>query len=1039
MTKINKLVLLSLCCTMIHFFNVSNILGQEEGNTLRGKVLESGSAKPIPSAIISIASTGEFTNSGEEGNFSIELSKINEKISVSLPGYHPTSLRVNNASENIIVYLTPLIFESNDAAYVAPLEEGVLRNSTRSISVLNTGQFDKSAGNTFDAAINSKVAGLRVIEHSGMPGHISWMNIRGISSIYGQNQPLVYIDGMIHETRYPLNYLISGHMLNPAEIVDLDDIVDISVHKSNPAYLGAAGSNGVIYVNTEKSKETSSEINFKLSGGFSLAPATLDVMDAGQYKTYLNQVLAENGYSSDQIDAQFPWLNGGSDVPEYYRYSNNTNWQDLNFRNAPYQKYHFFLKGGDDIATYNISTGYLVQGGPFEDWRYSRYNLRLNGRINISNKFSIIPNSKLSLSDSHLSNMGPEQNYSPVLANLLNPPVLGPFERTETGSELTNYDDVSSLNTSNPSALIKNSLGSGRNVQLASSVKAVYNLNSKLTVSTLVGLTVNNDRENLFIPDVGVVDVGAIRNVAEDMVTEYRSLQLFPTISYKNNLAGDHDINAHAGIRYMKNSYKNNLALDFNTPTDDFRSLGRGSGFEYLRVSSGDITGLKWLSYFGTADYIYLDNYYLSASVSVDALSRLNSENRWNFYPSLAAAWRVTDNLSDQSNWLNDLKLRASWDISGNMFSDIYYFSQLFYTGRRYTNRSAVVRDYNPNFDMQLEKKTTYDIGLELLSLKKSLMLQFDVYYANVGNLIINQLLPYNFGFTNYFDNGGKLVNYGAELSANYRKHSNNFLLILDGSVTTQFNRVSKLDFIDPNTDFLVTSFAGAEYITSEENAVNAFYGYKTNGIYNTNSEANGIIGPNGREMGAGDVIFEDVNGDNAIDDNDKQIIGDPNPLLFGALSSTFQFKNFEFMVLFNYCYGNDIYNYVRYQITAMDDFSNQSPDVLDRWRTDNTGATLPRAALGDPAGNNVFSDRFIEDGSYLKIKEVRLSYNIGRFSEALKDMDVFLTASNLFTFTKYTGYDPETMYLSNPFMHGLDLGKIPHTRTFIIGVKLAL
>ncbi|MFC2136996.1 SusC/RagA family TonB-linked outer membrane protein [Bacteroidota bacterium] len=1039
MTKAYKQIPFFLTFLSFLFINFSSINCQEINDTVYGTVLESGSGTPLNQAIVSSAITGKYTNSNEKGEFKIVLTSKNERLSIDLPGYHSSSFIVNNQKETI-VYLTKIIYKSDEELYSTPIDEYKIRNATGAIALIPKNIFDKSCATTCDQAMKGRVSGMRVIEHSGMPGHNTWINIRGISSIYAKNGPLVFVDGMIHETRYANNTLIDGHIINPMEVIDLDDIVNITVTKTGVSHLGSAGSNGIVYVNTEQSKETSADIKFKFSGGVALPPSKLDVMDADQYKKYFTEMLSSQGYSSGEINSMYPWLNGGpGSSSEYYRYNNNTDWQKENFKLSAYQKYHLYLKGGDDVATYNISTGYLRQGGPYDNWRYSRYNLRLNGKINITQKFSVIPNTKLSLSDTHFSNMGPDSYTNPVLAGLLNPPLAGPYEKNEIGSELTYFDDVGVFNTSNPSAIIGNSLGNGRNVNLISSVKVQYKFNSRLSISNLIGLSFNNDRESIFIPNIGLVQTSIMENSPRDMVTEFRSTQNFTTLTYKNTYNKIHLLNINAGIRYMNNTYKNNLAIDLNTPTDDFRSLGLGSGYEYLRVSDGEVNGVKWISYFGQVNYSFLDQYYLSSSLSVEGYSELNENNRLNIYPSISGAWRITENRLYDNAWLDDLKLRASLDISGNMFSNVYTFSKLYYTGRRYNNVGVVIRDYNPNYDLEMEKKSTINIGVDLSMKKKALNLKADYYLSGINNLIINQQLPYNYGFTNYYDNGGKMFNSGLEFSVNSRKYRKDNIIIVDATIASQINRIRKLDFLDSETTYLLTEVAGVEYITSEKNPINAFYGYKTEGIYKSDAEANGIIGPNGWEMGAGDIIFEDVDGNNIIDDNDKQIIGNPNPIVFGGFSITFSNKKYELVALLNYSIGNDIANYVRYEMTAMDDYSNQSVDVIDRWTLNNTGADLPRAAFGDPSGNTVFSDRYVEDGSYIRLKELRISRNLENFKNLGREVNIYASASNIFTLTRYSGYDPEMMYLNDPFLLGQDFGKIPPLRTIIVGLKLSL
>jgi hypothetical protein len=246
------------------------------------------------------------------------------------------------------------------------------------------------------------------------------------------------------------------------------------------------------------------------------------------------------------------------------------------------------------------------------------------------------------------------------------------------------------------------------------------------------------------------------------------------------------------------------------------------------------------------------------------------------------------------------------------------------------------------------------------------------------------------------------------------------------------------LKFINPAQDNIVIKVEGAEYVISVGNAVNAFYGYETNGIYTDASEASSVTGPNGIAMQVGDIRFVDFDNNRIIDENDKTIIGDPNPKLFGGISTSLSYQRFELLAFFTYSAGNDAFNYVRYKGESMDTYNNQFTTVSDRWTSGNTDASMPRASFGDPTGNTVFSDRWIEDASYLRLKQVTINYTLPA-AHFYKGMTIFVTASNLLTFTKYSGYDPEFMYINSPFGMGIDYGSIPQTRSFIIGLKLGL
>ena len=371
------------------------------------------------------------------------------------------------------------------------------------------------------------------------------------------------------------------------------------------------------------------------------------------------------------------------------------------------------------------------------------------------------------------------------------------------------------------------------------------------------------------------------------------------------------------------------------------------------------------------------------------------------------------------------------------MFSTIYDYSKMYYTDRRLNGMGVLTREVIPNENMELEKQNTINAGLDLSLFKQQVNLHFDVFKSNVNNLIIRQELPDTYGYTNYFNNGGKIESKGFEFSADTRFNLNELVWTIGGSVSKELTEVKSLTFINPATSNIITTIEGAQFITSTGNAVNAYYGYKTNGLL-TSAEAGKIIGPNGNYMQEGDIKY--IGGDDGIiNEMDKTIIGNPNPDFFGGIFTSFYYKNFSLSAMFNYSVGNDLFNYVRYKSESMSEYANQSITVLDRWTPSNTSATLPRVAYGDPSGNTAFSDRWLEDGSYLRLGQLTLNYDVPPIKGFAKGLAVYLTATNLFTLTNYSGYDPDFSYMNNPFYMGVDYGKMPQTQSFIIGLKLDL
>ena len=1035
--KIRNTIYSSLIILCVISFGIQSVFAQSSGTVVKGLIIESGTGNPLSQVSISVSSTGELAGSDENGNFSINVPNNQSELIFNLPGYKMRKIFTNGRTY-MKVTLVPFEYKSMDDNYNKPLGLVTLKDEIYAVTPITAGELSLTKATSFDQALQGLVPGLQIIQQSGMPGQKTWINMRGVSSLVGRNEPLLMIDGMIYDYNYASYGLIEGFDLNPLDIVDIDDIADISILKTGDSYMGATSSNGLIYLNTEQKSETSTLIKISAYAGVSMLPKKLDVLNSTQFKDYFTSYLGAHGLSTGDMESSFPWLVGNGD--DKYKYSNSTNWQDEIYKPGILQKYHIFLKGGDDIATYNISAGFLNHEGSFTEVGYNRFNLRVNGKINISDKFSITPNVKLSLADSYVPNLGPTVQRNPITSSILIPSIMAPYARdVETGEPLPYLDDDGAFRVSNPVALVTNAVGTNRNYHFLSSVNAQYKFSEHLIVSTLLGINFNNSRESIFIPAIGVVQIDSAANSPMDFVYEFRSTQNHTMLSYNTQTSDDRSISFQTGFRYLKNSYKHNIAVDLNTPSDDFKKLGDGSKYNFLRQSLGDNRDLLWVSYFANANYGIHNKYFLNANVSVDASSALNTKNRYNVYPSIGGAWRISSEefLAGNEN-IEDLKLRASYSLSGNIYSSIYDYSKLYYGERRMNNIGVISRESIPNEDLNVEKTSSFNLGLDFSGKQQLTNAHLDVYYSMVNNLIIEQSLPPGYGYTNFYDNGGKLNNMGVELSIDHRKKIGEVVWTIGGSVSSNVSSVTDLTFIDDDQEFIVTPIEGAEIITKKGYAVNSYYGYETNGIFQSNDEANQFIGPKGLTMKAGDIKFVDKNDDKKINHLDKTIIGNPNPLVFGGINSAVKYHQWEFKALFTYSVGNDIYNYVRYKGESMDNLGNQLTSVLDRWSENNTGGKLPRPSYNDPTGNTVFSDRWIEDGSYVKLKQLTVSYALPE-SGLYRGINIYLTVSNLFTFTKYSGQDPEFYYMNNPFYMGVDYGKLPQTRSFIVGVKLDL
>lgn len=1012
-----------------------HLSGQEATVQVTGTIREAVTGTPLKQVLITSSGSDSSVVSGDQGQYEIPVKSTDEELTFQLPGYTRQQIFLDGRN-SLDIYFVRESQKSVDDRVQTPFGERIAKNIDNNFGYLKKDAIEEYPAATFEEVLQGRITGVRVTGHSGLPGHRSYINIGGISSIYGSNEPTIMIDGMIRETFYTEEGSIDGYTLNPLDIIDIDDIQDVTVFKDAQSYLGSRSSNGVIYINSEQKREASTAIKVHVYQGIVTRPKQLPLMDAGQFTSYLNEQVTAQGLSQTEIDELFPWLNGDADP----KYSNNTNWQDEIFRTGRLQKYHIFLKGGDDVANYNLSTGYLKHTGIINNTSLSRFNLRINGIINITNKFSFSPNFKLSLSDSYLMEQGYNQVTNPILAASLKSPLMKPGSTPgETNDEF--LEDVGVFNVSNPYVIVKNLNAQSRNFQLLTSGKFNYNLSNKLSVSSNIGVDINNAWDKIFIPDFGLAMIDSARNQMGVSVTEYRSMQNNNELRYSDNFTNGSKLGVQLGNRIIMNKYETGVANDLNSATDDFTSVGSGGENQFLRATGGGADGLNWISWYLMADYRIRDKYYLSAALSYEGNSVLNKNNRYNLFPFIGVGRRITTGDKKLISWIDDLKLKLSYGITGNLLNDVYIHSKLFYIGKRYNERGVIVRESVPNEDLEMEKQSIINIGTDISGFHKALHADLNLYYSFVNNLIIRQTLPDVNGFTEYYDNGGGLSTIGAGLSADYSFIAGKALWNAGLNISFRNTRISKLDFIynPENRDYFITEIEGAELISQVGEPVYSFYGFETNGIYTSDAEASSVTGPYGLPMTVGDIKYVDQDGNNIINEHDKVIIGNPEPKLFGGIFASFSKGSFSANIDVYYSIGNDIFNYLAMRTHAMDNYYNQSADVTGRWNASAGGSDIPGISFSDPRGNTVFSDRWIESGSYAKIKRLTVSYTFPRTSKYYKDMTVYVTGTNLLTVTGYSGYNPEFMYLNNPYYTGVDYSKIPFSRSFIVGIKLGL
>ena len=931
-----------------------------------------------------------------------------------------------------------------------PAGEQLPYATTKATSVVNfkTNQWSSPVKESVGDFLQGRVAGLNSVRKSGVPGAGAYLSLRGFSSLYATNKPLIIVDGMIYDDEDYGSGIIQNTSSSPLENIDVKDIENITVLKDDSSLYGTKGANGVLIINTTRPTELSTKIDFTMYGAVNQEPDQLPVMGSDAYRTHISQLETTRGLSQDQI-SNLPYMNDDKTSLGYYKHHNDTNRQDQVFKSSVSQNYFLKVRGGDNIAKYGLSVGYLNNKGIIEDTESNRYSTRLNASLRLTEKLTVDANMSFINNIQEQRNQGFAYTTSPLYLAVTKSPFLASNVIVEDGKISPNLADVDDFNVSNPRAIIDNGIGTNKNYRFFGNLNFKYTINDSWNVNSIFGITFNKERETFFVPDKGVTDIILPTAIGKNSSgSEVQILNTLYTDTYANYLKkfkNDHRLDVRFGFRTQGNRSETDLGLGYNSPTDDFTSVSSGSNL--LRQVGGSLGQWNWLNIYANANYNYRDKYFATASYAVDGSSRFgddssNGDNKYSLMTSITGAWLVSsENFMKNSKTFDYLKLRATIGESGN--DDIGNFAaQKYYISQNLLGIQGLVRGNISNPDLQWETVKKFNVGADLGLFNEHLNVSLDFFSKKTEDMLIYETILETSGFNYVVSNSGSMKTVGAELSLNSRiVNAPDVTFDLGLNLATYANKVLSL----PNGN-IYTQFGGATYITEVGNDANSFYGLKTNGVYSTTSDAqsdglsrrltNGELVP----FKGGDMRFTDANGDKVIDDKDRMVIGNPNPDLTGSFTANFTYKRFTLQGLFNFSVGNDLYNGVRYNLEKMSGYENQSIAVENRWRAEGHQTDMPKATWGDPMGNASFSDRWIEDGSYLRLKTLVLGYdfNVEKMNY-IKAIKIYATANNLFTLTDYLGYDPEFSATSSIFGQGADIGLTPQFRTFQLGLRLGL
>jgi TonB-linked SusC/RagA family outer membrane protein len=553
-------------------------------------------------------------------------------------------------------------------------------------------------------------------------------------------------------------------------------------------------------------------------------------------------------------------------------------------------------------------------------------------------------------------------------------------------------------------------------------------------------------RENMFVPQKGVVidtlSQAIVNNRSGSNVERLYSLFTDTRLSYGKTFNNIHSLSVNTGFRFSDSKMESDYGFGYNSATDEYVTVGQGQAA--LRSVGGQNGNWRSLNVYGNMDYDLHKKYFWSFNLAADASSRFGSQisssnqvlindQPFALLPSASAAWLISsENFLAGNKFIDLLKLRTSFGYVGN--DDIgNYTSRQYYLSQNFLGAQGLVRANIANPDLKWEMIEKFNVGLDAGIFNERLNMSID-------DMLIQEPINTISGFDYALTNNGGMRTHGLEVGLNGRILNKSLKWDAGLNVSMYRNEITKL----PMTRF-TSNYAGATILTERGLPSNLFYGYKTDGIYKSNAEAGAsnlsVVDGNGTKaaFGGGDVRFIDLNSDQIIDEKDRQVIGNPNPDFVGMFSNKLSYKRFSFDALLTFSVGNDIYNFIRRDLEGMNGLQNQTPIVLNRWRADGQETNVPKVAIGDPSGNSRFSDRWIEDGSYLRLRTISLSYDVPMKTKAFKYTRVYLTGNNLFTFTKYLGYDPEFSASDNVFQQGIDTGLTPQFKTVQLGVRVGL
>ena len=966
------------------FFVFCSLSVLSQNRTITGKVTDAD-GYPLPGVTIQLTGTTKGTVTDANGAFQISADKVVLKF--SYVGYISQEIKVDNQSV-INVVMQENVNILNEVVVIGYGTQ-IKKDLTTAVSVVNQKDFEDRPIVSAAQALQGKAAGVDVVQPSGKPGSEISVHIRGTTSVLAGNDPLYVVDGVPTTD-------IRG--LNPTDIASMSVLKDAS----SAAIYGARAANGVVTITTFRGKENTAVIKFNTYFGISKLRKPIQTLNTKQYRDLINEIIP------------------GSLDPTWTGY---TDWSGMVFGTGYDQSYQLSASGGTEKTRYFASLGYLSQAGIVKPAQFDRYNFRLNldnqlrSWLKTSTNINLIYSKTKDTPDNASSGRG-----GVIMSTLNTPPFLSVYKPGNSGQFDPNPFQPS---WENPIAYMEGPSQKAVDFRVLGNLNITATIIKGLTFNTNFGIDYNSHQWDYYLDPYRTVYGRQQNGIGQ--ADKFNSLTWLweNTLNYEKSF-GKHKITALLGTSIQR--YNNNDSYIYGT---DFPANVSVTTLNAANMVSASTTLEEWAlaSFFGRATYDYNSKYYLTVSLRRDGSSKL--ANPWGTMPAFSAGWRISSEPFMKSvKFINDLKIRGGWGVNGNQEGIPNYarFGLITYYRRTPTNPlsgpSAVQTTYG-NPDLKWETTNQTNIGIDLSMFNSRVTFNFDVYYKITNDVLLNVQLPASLPITSIQTNAGKIENKGMEFNLNTVNIAKKLRWDTDFNLSFNRNMVKELQYTD-------VYYFGRIYSNNQDVAIvkaglhlGSFYGYVSEGV----------------DPKTGMIKYADINNNGLLDPGDRTVIGHAQPKYIFGITNTFSYWRFDLSVFVQGSYGNDIYNATRVDLEGMFDSKNQSVAVVDRWTPTNTITNIPKVVGNGNMENVRNSTRFVENGSYVRLKAVTLSYKIIenlKKKKGVPKLSIYFTGQNLLTFTRYSGYDPEVNAYGNSATEmGIDYGTYPQALTLIAGLNV--